>query len=179
MKHLAGEDTMQVVVFKVANETYSIAVQDVESIIRHSEVTAVPESPSEVRGVIDIRGRLVSIYDLRRRFGLPSLDDETTANVLVLRHDVRDLGLLVDSVSEVATVSLADSQPAPAEATAGNDFLMGVIHHGDELVMLLDVVRLLGGDDAGPAPADAVVSAPPAHSEVAPAPDQSPVPSGV
>lgn len=160
MKHVAGDETMQVVVFRVANETYSIAVQDVESIIRTTEVTAVPQSPHEVRGVIDIRGRLVSIYDLRRRFTLPPLDNEETANVLVLREDVRDVGLLVDSVSEVATVSLADSQPAPAESTAGNDFLLGVIHHGEDLVMLLDVARLLGAvDPIAPEVAEAAVVA--------------------
>lgn len=159
MKHATGDETMQVVVFRVANETYSIAVHDVESIIRHTDVTAVPQSPHEVRGVIDIRGRLVSIYDLRRRFTLPALDDEQTANVLVLREDVRDVGLLVDSVSEVATVSLADSQPAPAESTVGNDFLLGVIHHGEDLVMLLDVARLLGAVDGGGGDVAAVLEA--------------------
>ncbi len=154
MKNL-GDDTLQVVVFRVASESYAIPVQDVESIIRHTEVTEVPESPYEVRGVIDIRGRLISIYDLRRRFGLMELDDEATANVLVLRSEVSEIGLMVDSVSEVATVSVSDSQPAPAEATVANDFLLGVIHHGDALVMLLDVPRLLGIEDhfATPAPA--------------------------
>ncbi|MEO1061529.1 MAG: chemotaxis protein CheW [Actinomycetota bacterium] len=146
MKNL-GDDTLQVVVFRVASESYAIPVQDVESIIRHTDVTAVPESPYEVRGVIDIRGRLISIYDLRRRFGLAELEDEATANVLVLRSEVSEVGLMVDSVSEVATVSVNDSQPAPAEATVSNDFLLGVIHHGDALVMLLDVPRLLGLED--------------------------------
>ncbi|MEM9034133.1 MAG: chemotaxis protein CheW [Actinomycetota bacterium] len=142
-----GEDTIQVVVFTVANESYAIPVQEVESIIRQTEVTALPEAPYEIRGVIDIRGRLISIYDLRLRFGLPPLEDETNANVLVLREDVSDTGMMVDSVSEVATVSVSDSQSPPAEATANNDFLVGVIHHADTLVMLLDVPRLLGLSD--------------------------------
>lgn len=142
-----GEDTIQVVVFRVANESYAIPVQEVESIIRQTEVTALPEAPHEIRGVIDIRGRLISIYDLRCRFGLPPLDDEMSANVLVLREDVGDTGVMVDSVSEVATVSVSDSQAPPAEATATNDFLVGVIHHADTLVMLLDVPRLLGLSD--------------------------------
>lgn len=142
-----GDDTIQVVVFRVANESYAVPVQEVESIIRHTDVTAMPEAPHEVRGVIDIRGRLISIFDLRRRFALPPLENEGAANVLVLREDVGDTGVMVDSVSEVATVSVSDSQAPPAEATAHNDFLVGVIHHNDELVMLLDVPRLLGIDD--------------------------------
>ena len=101
----------------IAGEFYGIAVQSVREIIRLQRITPVPQLPAHVRGVINLRGRVIPIIDLRMKFGLPAPSDDRTC-VVVVQVNAADgapssMGLIVDTVDEVATITDAEIEPIP------------------------------------------------------------------
>lgn len=145
MQTIERHDQLQLVAFKLGAEDYAIPIEMVESIIKVGELTSVPGSPAHVRGVMNLRGRVISVVDLRERFGMPPVEGEPDERILVVQYAEATLGLLVDSVSEVFTLDEDQFQAPPAEvgngAVGGVD---GIIHSGDRLIVLLNVEAILG-----------------------------------
>ncbi len=144
MHHVTGGDPMHAVVFGVAAQTCAVPVREVESIIRELDVRAAPGTSPHVRGLADVRGRLLSIFDVRSGLGLPPAAASDASTVLVLREEICDVGLLVDDVAEVATIDIASCEPAPWARDAGDEGVVGMVHRGDVPVVLLDCRRLIG-----------------------------------
>ena len=136
---------LQIVVCELADEHYGLDIARVFEIIRHQPVTPVPRAPSFVKGVINLRGRIIPVVDLRGRFGMPEAEATKESRIVVAESGATRVGLIVDSVSEVLLVPM-DAVEATPEVAAGDDaeYLRGIAKLGDRLVLLLELDGLFG-----------------------------------
>ncbi len=143
----------QFVVFNLATEEYGIGVHLVESIIKPSEPTKMPGAPPHVRGVMNLRGKIIPVIDLRHRFGMEPLEDEAQTRVLVVELPQATVGILVDSVTEVLGIDQEAIQAAPTELQANSTGVEGLVKVGDDrLIIILDVEAVLGDTDLAGVP---------------------------
>jgi purine-binding chemotaxis protein CheW len=135
----------QVVVFRLEAERYGVDIFRVNEIIRLREITPIPHTEPHVRGLVNLRGKTIPVVDLRVRFGIAA--DETTekARIIVVEVESGQVGLIVDEVCEVATLSGSSVEPPPGLAGAENDCVRGVARRDERLIALLDLDRTLGG----------------------------------
>lgn len=141
----------QVLTFTLGKETYGVDILRVQEIRGWSPVTRVPQSPPHVLGVLNLRGSIVPIVDLRMRFRLEQAEYTAITVIIVLSvetpHGRRDLGMVVDGVSDVIDIKAADIKPTPELGNEANsDFIQGLMTVGENMVMLLDIDRLVGSD---------------------------------
>ncbi|XYI01470.1 chemotaxis protein CheW [Sorangium sp. So ce1128] len=133
------------VVLKVADTEYVISAAEVLHMESFTGATRVPGTRPYVGGLIQIRGRVVPVIDLRARFGLPTIEPTLDSRVIVVQSGGRTVGLLVDSAREVVNIAAEELRPPPevmAEESAG--FVRSVAKLGKRLVMLVDVGRIIG-----------------------------------
>ncbi|WP_324716683.1 chemotaxis protein CheW [Carboxydochorda subterranea] len=142
---------LQLVVFKLGNETYGVDIVTVREIIALQPITRVPGAPTFVEGILNLRGHVIPVMDLRRRFGLPWTQATRDTRIMVVEVAGRTLGLVVDAVSEVLRVPAETLEP-PHELTVGVDveFLQGVAKLDQRLVILLDLEQLLQAKERQP-----------------------------
>ncbi len=139
-----GTDGSQYLTFRLGNECYGLPILAVQEIKSYVEPTPVPHAPHWVTGIINLRGTVVPVVDLRRRFSLRAADIEKTTVVIVVQLDGRLAGLVVDAVSDVIAIAPGDIQPPPALGAAVDaTCLCGLSTTGDQFVLLLDVARLI------------------------------------
>ncbi len=132
------------VTFKLLNETFAFSVETIEEIVRVGTVTRVPDAPYPIRGILNLRARVVPVVDLRVRIGLPPAKTTAHSRVLIASLRGRVLGLLVDSVEQVARVDRNLVAPPPDDVmTAQSDYILGVYERDDGLVILLDSETIL------------------------------------
>lgn len=137
-------DGSQFLTFNLGEELYGVDILRVQEIKGYTAVTKIPNTPSHIKGVLNLRGTIVPIVELRTKFDMPTID--YTAFTVIIVVVVRDkvMGLVVDSVSDVLTIDKKDIQPPPQfGAMVDVSFLNGVGKSGDKLVALLDLDRLL------------------------------------
>ncbi|RMH09568.1 MAG: chemotaxis protein CheW [Nitrospirae bacterium] len=139
-------EVLQVVSFDIGTEEYAVDILAVQEIIRMVEITKVPKAPYYVEGVINLRGKVIPIIDLRLRFGLPPAERTKETRIVVV--DVSDiiLGLIVDSVTEVIRIPSSLIEPPPNGKQGGAEFHKGIGRINGRLLILLDLDRLLGRD---------------------------------
>lgn len=140
----------QMLTFALDGESYGVDIQRVQEIRGWSPVRHIPEAPHHVLGVLDLRGTIVPIVDLRAMIGLSGMEATTTTVIIVLSVETasgsRLYGIVVDRVSDVADVNDKSLRPVPAMGSAGSsDYLRGLVQMGDSMVLLLDIDKLLGG----------------------------------
>ncbi len=138
-------DVLQLVSFEIGTEEYAIPILAVQEINRMMSITRVPNSPPSVEGVINLRGRIIPVVDLRKRFGLSEVEDSADARIIVVEvgQQGRVLGFMVDRVNQVLRLARDIVDPAPSVAgAAGADFVEGVGKLEDRLLILLDLDRL-------------------------------------
>ncbi|HEY5241252.1 MAG TPA: chemotaxis protein CheW [Polyangiaceae bacterium] len=135
------------VVFKVGDADYVVAAADVLQMESYTGATRVPGALPYVAGVVQVRGRVVPVVDLRVRFGLPPLPPTLDSRIVVVQHHERTVGLLVDSAREVIKLTPEQIQPPPRMVADGVDgFVKAVAHLGQRLLMLVDFVKVIGED---------------------------------
>jgi len=138
--------------FRLGAEAYGIGVLAVQEIIRITAITPVPQLPDHLRGVINLRGRIIPVVDLRRRFGLPAETDGERACIVVVQirtaaRGVVPMGLVVDAVEEVLTIAAGDIEPPPEFGCAVDiAFLRGLARVRGAVKALLDIDRVLTGE---------------------------------
>ncbi len=134
----------QLVVFDLANEVYGMDIGVVLEIIRMQEITKVPRTPEFVEGIINLRGKIIPVVDLRKRFSLPVTDETADNRIVVVDIDGQGIGMVVDAVAEVMRINSGSIEP-PSEAitTQESDYLMGIAKLDDKLIILLDMNKLL------------------------------------
>jgi purine-binding chemotaxis protein CheW len=147
----SGDGTYQVLTFVLGNETYGVDILRVQEIRGWSAVTKIPHAPSHVLGVLNLRGSIVPIVDLRMRFSLERA--EYTAVTVIIVVSVmsaagrRDFGVVVDGVSDVVDVNTEEVKAAPELGARGaTDYIRGLLPVSDRMVVLLDIDRLIGSD---------------------------------
>lgn len=135
-KHIVG--------FRVGRETYGVPITALHEIVRVPEITAVPDAPHYLEGVINLRGKIVSVVDLRKRFGKPATELNRRCRILVVEHDGRLVGMIVDSATEVLKIPGNDIEAAPAMMQEGGlDCVTGLGKYKGRLIILLDINRVL------------------------------------
>lgn len=160
---MGSSGSNQVLTFTLGQETYGVDILRVQEIRGWSPVTRVPQSPPHVLGVLNLRGSIVPIVDLRMRFKLDQAEYTAITVIIVLSvetpHGRRELGVVVDGVSDVIDINMADIKPAPDLGShVSTDFIQGLMTVGEHMVMLLDIDRLVGGDVVQSVPLPAVAN---------------------
>jgi purine-binding chemotaxis protein CheW len=139
---------LQWVTFRLDDETYGINVMQVQEVLRYSEIAPVPGAPDYVLGIINLRGNVVTVIDTRRRFALPEYEVSDATRIIIIEAEKQVVGLLVDSVAEVVYLRASEIESAP---DVGNDesskYIQGVVTRDKELLILVDVNRLLTEDE--------------------------------
>jgi purine-binding chemotaxis protein CheW len=135
---------LHIVGFKVGRETYGVPIKSLHEIVRVPEITAVPDAPDYLEGVINLRGKIVSVMDLRKRFGEKQIGQKRQNRILVVEHAGRLAGLIVDSASEVLKIPADAVEPPPAVFLEGGlNCVTGLAKVAGRLVVLLDMSKLL------------------------------------
>jgi purine-binding chemotaxis protein CheW len=139
----AGTQQLQLVTFGIGEEEFGVDILVVQEINRMMELTRVPQSPPEVEGVINLRGKIIPVIDLRRRFGLSSSERSEQCRIIVVEVGGRTLGFIVDRVHEVLRIDSSIVEPAPQMVCSiDSDFIAGVGKLQDRLLILLNLERL-------------------------------------
>ena len=142
-----GEDGRQYLTFDLGGQEYGVGILTVQEIRGWSAVTAIPHSPKWLLGVINLRGVVVPIVDLRIRFDLERVDFNESTVVIILNLVDRVVGVVVDAVSDVITLNSAQIKPAPALGNTDNSHIIGFGTNDARMRILLDVDRLLANAD--------------------------------
>jgi len=138
--------------FNLAGEEYGIGILKVKEIIGIITITTVPQTPSHVKGVINLRGKVIPVVDLRLKFGLPSMDYTERTCIIVIEISKDNsrilIGILVDSVSEVLNIKGADIEDTPNfGARLNTDYILGMAKTGGKIKILLDIDRVMSAED--------------------------------
>ena len=135
---------LHIVGFKVGRETYGVPITTLHEIVRVPEITAVPDAPDYMEGGINLRGKIVSVIDLRKRFGEKEVSPNRQNRILVVEHNGRLSGLIVDSATEVIKIPATDVEASPAGFEEGNlNCVSGLGKYGGRLIVLLEMAKLL------------------------------------
>jgi len=144
----AESDVVQLTAFRVGNEEYVIDIMRVREIIRPLPVTKVQKGPRFVEGVINLRGEVIPVVDMRRRFDL-SVDEHGGRKIIIVTVESRIIGLIVDAVTEVVRVSRSSIRPAPRLLDIEQaPYFLGVCHYKGRTLLLLHVKHIIGSEGA-------------------------------
>ena len=144
-----GSDERQLVVFSLGDESFGVDIESVREIIRWQPVTHVPDTTESVLGVLNLRGTVIPVVDLRHRFGMDSTEATDETRILVVDIGT-DVGALVDSVTEVIRLSSgAIGELSPVVASANSEYIEGIAQTEDRLLILLSMHRALAEPSAG------------------------------
>ncbi|WP_185804807.1 chemotaxis protein CheW [Pontivivens nitratireducens] len=140
-----GDDTCQFLSFVVDGRPYGVRIQDVREIRQWMRTTSLPNQPPHNLGVLNLRGSIVSIQDLRIRLGAPAPAPDDTNVIVIVQTDGRRVGLLVDAVSDILTLQRADIQPVPPNRGGGDEraMLTSIIMSGEVMVGIVDLDRVM------------------------------------
>jgi purine-binding chemotaxis protein CheW len=139
---------LQMVVFELADEHYGLDIATVEGIIKLQPITKMPHTPPFVEGVTNLRGTIVPVIDLRKRFDLPHQDETAESRIVVVYMDKSKVGMTVDGVSQVLRInSEAIEPPPPMATTVHSAFIKGIAKLDNQLVILLDLNKVLSHEE--------------------------------
>ena len=138
------EKDLQVVGFRIGNETFGVRIGSVREIVRVPEITAVPSAPETVEGVINLRGKIIAVMDLRKRFGQSEIQPDKKNRILVVELENKLVGLIVNAASEVLKIAPSEIEaPGNLFAEGESSYVTGVGKLKGRLIILLDIAKLL------------------------------------
>jgi purine-binding chemotaxis protein CheW len=138
------EKDLQVVGFRIGNETFGVRIGSVREIVRVPEITAVPSAPETVEGVINLRGKIIPVMDLRKRFGQSDIQPDKKNRILVVELENKLVGLIVNAASEVLKIAPSEIEaPGNLFAEGESSYITGVGKLKGRLIILLDIAKLL------------------------------------
>jgi purine-binding chemotaxis protein CheW len=144
----ATDTVIQLVTFRLKDETYGINVMQVQEVLRVTEIAPVPGAPSYVLGIVNLRGNVVTVIDTRTRFGLPMTELDDSSRIVIIESEQQVVGILVDSVAEVVELRQSEIDSAP---NVGNDessrYIQGVASRDDDLLIVVDLNKLLTDEE--------------------------------
>lgn len=143
--HLLQEK--QVVIFSLSREEYGLPITRVQEINRLAPITKLPQTPDFMEGIINLRGRVIPVIDLRKRFSIALAENTEDTRIVIVEIGGQTAGMIVDSVTEVLTLSLASIEQPPASLSLNAKYIDGVGKVGDRLLILLDVDQILTNNE--------------------------------
>jgi purine-binding chemotaxis protein CheW len=142
---VTGGEVLQLVTFTLGNEEYAVNILNVQEINRITEITRVPNSPDYVEGVINLRGKVIPVINLRKKFHFEDRPTDDTSRIIIMEIQGITNGLIVDSVSEVLRIPASSVEPAPPmSAELQSQFIKGIAKLENRLIILIDLDNLLG-----------------------------------
>ena len=139
---------LQIVGLRIGRETYGVPISLVREIVRVPEITAVPNAQKYVEGVINLRGKIISVVDLRKRFGETDVEINKKNRIVVVELENRTVGLIVNSASEVLKIPPSDIEPPSSVFLNGEiDYVTGVGKLNNRLIILVDLNKVLNGSE--------------------------------
>ncbi|MDE5831669.1 MAG: chemotaxis protein CheW [Desulfovibrio sp.] len=142
------DELLQLVTFSIGEEEFGVNILKVQEINRTMEITKVPRAPAFVEGVINLRGKVIPIIDLRSRFGLSSKPEDKDTRIIVIEINSVIVGFVVDAVSEVLRIPASTVEPPPpVVAGVESDYISGVGKLKERLLIMLDLDKLLSTED--------------------------------
>jgi len=144
----AREATREVLVFVLGREEYGVDILKVQEIRGYEKVTPIPSAPDYLKGVMNLRGVIVPVIDMRVKFRMAEVRYDSFTVVVILRFGGRVIGLVVDAVSDVVHFAQSDVRPAPQLGSlVDGSFIAGLATQGDRMVLLLDIEKLLSSGE--------------------------------
>lgn len=142
--HAVEQEILKVIVFQLADKEYAIPLSNVQGIEKLMHITRVPKTEKYVKGVINLRGVVTPIIDLRERFGIPVSDNEETTRIIIITTDEMEVGFVVDSANDVIDIPVSAIEQQP-EVVGSNevDFISGVAKLENRLLILLHLDKVL------------------------------------
>jgi purine-binding chemotaxis protein CheW len=138
------EKDLQVVGFRIGSETFGVRIGSVREIVRVPEITSVPNAPDTIEGVINLRGKIIPVMDLRKRFGQVAIAPDRKNRILVVELDNKLLGLIVNAASEVLKIPPSEIEaPGSVFAEGESSYVTGVGKLKGRLIIILDIAKLL------------------------------------
>jgi len=146
---LMNDGVLEALAFKLGNEEYGIKILQVQEIRGYESVTRIASAPEHVKGVVNLRGTIVPIVDMRIKFklGEPTYNQFTV--VIILNIQDRVVGMVVDSVSDVISLTADQIKPAPDMGALNTDYVVGLGTVDERMIILVDIDRLMSADDMG------------------------------
>jgi len=142
-----GMQVIQLVGLKLGEEEYAIDVLKIQEIIRTVEITSVPRTDSFVLGVMNLRGKVIPVIDLRIRFSLEKMDFDKETRVIVVRFETENIGFVVDEVTEVIRINKSMVEPTPPlVGSVGQEYILGICKYQERLIILLDIDSVVNDD---------------------------------
>lgn len=139
---------IQLACFKIGQELYALDIMKIKEIIRPQKLTPIPKAPSFIEGVINLRGAVIPVADMRKRFDQPVGTESRKARIVISALGGKIIGLLVDEVTEVKRFGRAEIAPAPQFIKGPEaDYFLGVARRDDDLIMLIDLEKVLSTDE--------------------------------
>ncbi len=146
------EGTTNLVTFRLGSGEYAIDIMQAKEIIKMEKITLIPNAPYFVEGVINLRGNIIPIIDLKKRFNLEESEGDKNTGIIIAKIEDVDMGIMIDSVSKVVSMSNSDIQPPPSMLQGiGQRYIKGVGKMEDKLLVVLDLDKLFTNeeDDSG------------------------------
>ncbi len=145
----AGMEEVQLVIFRLAGEEFGLEISQVREMMRMQDVTPMPKAPEFIEGVINLRGQIVAVMELARRFELPVTERSEKTRIVVVEVKENTVGLIVDEVPEVLRISSINIDPTPEmiESQVHADFIKGVGKLEDRLIILLNAEKILSHEE--------------------------------
>ncbi|HNY63875.1 MAG TPA: chemotaxis protein CheW [Deltaproteobacteria bacterium] len=145
-------ETTQYLSFNLDEEEFALEISRVREVLDFTRITKVPKAPSFMKGVINLRGSVVPVVDLKEKFGIRETEKTVLTRIIICEIDVDGeltvIGALADSVHEVMDIEPQDIEPAPKIGTRlDTDFLKGMGKHGDDFIMILDIDHVFSADE--------------------------------
>ena len=148
MAEIIENDEVQLVVFVMENEEFACGINNVREVLKMIRVTPLPRSLDFVEGVINMRGDVIPVIDLRKRFGLPEAERTDESRIIIVEVEDRMVGLIVDSVTEVIRLMEKQIQDAPSQVAGGKtDLIMGVGKIEQRMLIILNLDRILTSEE--------------------------------
>lgn len=139
----------QIVIFKLGQEEYGIDIMKVVEIVLHQEIRHVPDAPSYIEGIVNLRGDIHPIYNLRKRFNMAQREADENTKIIVIKTTKMNIGFIVDFVSEILSIPEEEIQDAPDIISSKREtqYIQGVAKQDNRIIVLLDIDKLVTDQD--------------------------------
>ncbi|WP_371376336.1 chemotaxis protein CheW [Sporomusa aerivorans] len=138
-----ADQELQLVIFRLAQEEYGLPITKVQEINRLVPITKLPQTPVFMEGIINLRGRIIPVVDLRKRFGLEVSDYDDDSRIIIVEVNGQTVGIIVDAVAEVVRLSAASVEPPPPTFILDAKYIQGVGKLDGRLLILLEIDQIL------------------------------------
>ena len=142
MEHKEAEQELQLVTFRLANEEYGLPITKVQEINRVVPVTKLPQTPPFMEGIINLRGRIIPVIDLRKRFTMLAAAHDDETRIIIVEISGQTVGVTVDAVKEVVRLNTGNIEPPPTTVAVDSQYIYGVGKINDRLIILLDIDKV-------------------------------------